>query len=125
MLTATAVYLFTKFPNREVSSEDRAYLCYEDNSPIPWDKDVIFITDDVGRNWFCHELEGSTTQTLTQQYLTTLAHKIKAEHTPQTREALERRVKNPLVIKLVASRAESLDELRDLLSKADFKAKKK
>jgi hypothetical protein len=114
MATLTSVLIYTKIPRRDPSPEDQNYLCYDEDSPIPWDQDVIFLKDSHGRTWFCVEVQ----MHLSEQNLYDLAHRIKQEHMPTTMVMQKKRYDNPLLIQIVASRANGLNELTDLLSNA-------
>jgi hypothetical protein len=111
--TVVRVYLIPKIPQRPPCAEDVVYLCYDDESPTPWEKKLFSVQDEQGRFWFCHELKGTS---LTKESLQRLAKFIQDEHTPKSEQALQRRIKNPLTVQAVVSRASSLDELCSLLS---------
>jgi len=110
VLVATKVFILTMFPKRQQRPGDKTYLCYEDTIP-QWDKDLFYVQGQNSRSWFCHE----SSMEISQSSLRGLAEQVKEDYSPQTEEALRRRLHNPLIAQIVVCRAENLAELQELL----------
>ena len=106
------VYVQVAIPDRPIDvNKDTHFLCYSDDSPIPWEKKIFVVTDNRERNWFCHEFK----QQLTEVELKKVANAISSDYTEKMRRT------TMLVVQLVAARANDFDELRNILGKVDLK----
>ncbi len=107
------ICLYCKLP--ELTAENKLFLCYEDGSPIPWERDIFFVKDEQERNWFCHEVNNVP---LSKAALNNLAQQLQRQYAPQSGEALARRV--PFTAHIAVCRAKELDELRHYLGQFKF-----
>jgi hypothetical protein len=93
--------------HRPADNKDGHFLCYDANSPIPWEKNIFVVTDSLDRIWFCHEFG----HPLTDKELNRVATTIRSDYGEDYKRM------SPLLVQLVAARVGDLDELRSMLSK--------
>lgn len=101
------VNLHIAIPRRKGNSKkDGDFVCYDADSPIPWERRLFSLTDSKGRYWYCHEFGQPLSEA--QNFV----NEIRKDYP----KVIHR--ENPIIINVVIARANDLEELKDLLSEA-------
>jgi len=109
-MNAVITYLYVQWPSENTG---KAYLCFLDNSPLPWEEDLVRVTDERGQHWFVHEYR----DIIDTDTMNALLRKICTDFAPKTKTALSKRLRNPLIIQAFICQAPDFDTLAKKIGK--------